>query len=130
MSDGVYDTVNVTGEPEYEEPLGGTEVHEHQYMQIQQPEGVYDMAGVAEQHTFSDGTLRNRTESHEQQYMQIIQTESIYDTARVVEQTVFDGTHINPESQYMELKQLEGVYETMRLEVQEVSCQQEAIKFF
>ena len=61
MSDGVYDTVNVTGEPEYEEPLGGTEVHEHQYMQIQQPEGVY---------------------------------------------------------------------ETMRLEVQEVSCQQEAIKFF
>ena len=116
MSEGVYDTVNVTGEPEYEEPHGGTELHEHQY--IQQPEGVYDMTRVAEQQTFSDGTLRNSTESHEPQYMQIQQTESIYDMARVAEQTVFEGT------QYMELKQLEGVYETVRVEEQEVSCQQ------
>ena len=126
MSEGVYDTVNVTGEPEYEEPLGGTELQKHQYIELQQPEGVYDMARVSEQQTFSDGTLRNRTESHEPQYKQteIQQTESIYDTARVAEQTVFDGTLINPESQYMELKQLEGVYETVKVEEQEVSCQQ------
>ena len=124
MSEGVYDTVNVTGEPEYEEPFGGTELYEHHYIELQQPEGVYDMARVAEQQTFSDGTLRNSTESHEPQYMHIQQTESIYDTARVAEQTVFDGTLINPESQYMELKQLEGVYETVRAEEQEVSCQQ------
>ena len=104
MSEGVYDTVNVTGEPEYEEPLGDTELHEHQYIELQQPQGVYNMARVAEQQAFSDGTLRNSTESHEPQYMQIQQTESIYDTARVAEQTVFDGTLINPESQYMELK--------------------------
>ena len=126
MSEGVYYTVNVTGEPEYEEPLGGTELHEHQYIELQQPEGVYDMARVAERQTFSDGTLRNITESHEPQYeyMQIQQTESIYDTTRVAEQTDFYGTLINPESQYMELKQLEGVYETVRVKEQEVSCQQ------
>ena len=116
--------MNVTGEPEYEEPLDGTELHEHQYIELQQPEGVYDTARVAEQQTFSDGTLRNSTESHEPQYMQIQQTKSIYDTARVAEQTVFDWTLINPESQYMELKQLEGVYETVRVAEQEVSCQQ------
>ena len=121
MSEDVYDTVNVTGEPEYEEPLGGTELHEYQYIELQQPEGVYDTARVAEQQTFSDGTLSNSTESHELQYMQIQQTESIYDTARVAEQTVFDGTLINPESRYMELKQLEGVYETVRVAEQEVS---------
>ena len=115
MSESVYDTMSVTGEPEYEKPLGGTELHEHQYIELQQPENVYDMARVAEQQTFSDATLRNSTESHEPQYMQIQQTESIYDTARVAEQTVFDGTLINPESQYMELKQLEGVYETVRV---------------
>ena len=124
MSEGVYDTVNVTGEPEYEELLGVTEFHEHQYIELQQPQGVYDMARVAEQQTFSDATLRNSTESHEPQYMQIQQTESIYDTVRVTEQTVFDGTLINPESQYTELKQLEGVYENVRVEEQEVSCQQ------
>ena len=126
MSEGVYDTVNITGEPEYEEPLGGIELLEHQYIELQQPECVYDMARVAEQQIFSIGTLRNRTESHEPQYRQseIQLTESIYDTARVAEQTVFDGTLINPESQYMELKQLEGVYETVRVEEQEVSCQQ------
>ena len=99
MSEGVYDTVSVTGEPEHEEPFGGTELHEHQYIELQQPEGVYNMSRVAEQQTFSDGTLRNSTEANEQQYMQIQQTESVYDTVRVVEQTVFDGTLINPESQ-------------------------------
>ena len=124
MSEGVYDTVNVNGEPEYEEPLGGTELHEHQYIELQQPQGVYDMARVAKQQTFSDATLRNSTESHEPQYMQIQQTESIYDTARVAEQTVFDWTLINPESQYMELKQLEGVYNTVRVAEQKVSFQQ------
>ena len=124
MSEDVYDTVNVTGEAEYEEPLGGTELHEHQYIELQLPQGVYDMARVAEQQTFSNATLRKSTESHEPQYMQIQQTESIYEMARVAKQTVFDGTLINPESQYMELKQLEGVYETVRVEEQEVSCQQ------
>ena len=124
MSEGVYDTVNVTGEPEYDEPLGGTELHEHQYIELQQPEGVYDMARAAEQQTFSDATLRNSTESHESQYMQIQQTECIYDMAIVAEQTVSNGRLINPESQYMELKQLEGIYETVRVEEQEVSCQQ------
>ena len=116
--------MNVTGEPEYEEPLDGTELHEHQYIELQQPEGVYDMARVAEQQTFSDMARRNSTESHKPQYVQIQQTESIYDTARVAEQTVFDGTLVNPESQYMELKQLEGDYETVRVEEQKVSCQQ------
>ena len=126
MSEGVYDTVNVTGGPEYEEPLGGTELHEYQYIELQQPEGVYDMARVAKQQTFSDATLRNSAEPHEPQYMQIQQPECVYDTAKVAEQTVFDGTLIlvNPESQYMELKQLEGDYETVRVEEQEVSCQQ------
>ena len=124
MSEGVYDTVNVTGEPEYEEPLGGTELHEDQYIELQQPEGVYDMARVPEQQTFSDRTLCNSTESHEPQYMQIQQSESIYDTVRIAEQTVFDWKLINPESQYMELKQLEGVYKTVRVEEQKVSCQQ------
>ena len=114
MFEGVYDTVNVTGDPEYEEPLGGTELHEHQYIELQQPECVYDMARA----------LRNSTESHEPQYMQIQLTESIYETARVAEQTVIYGTLLNPESQYMELKQLEGVYETVRVEEQQVSCQQ------
>ena len=121
MSENVYDTVNVAGEPEYEKPLGGTELHENQYIELQQPEGVYDMARIQEQQTFSGGMLRNSTESHELQYMQ---TESIDDTARVAEKSVFDGTLINPESQYMELEQLEGVYESVRVEQQEVSCQQ------
>ena len=115
MSEGVYDTVYVTGEPEYEEPLGGTELHEHQYIELQQPEGVSDMARVAEQQTFSDARLCNSIESHEPQYRRIQQTESIYDTARVAKQTVFDGTFINSESQYMELKQLEGVYNRVRI---------------
>ena len=88
MSEGVYDTVNVTGEPEYEKPLGGTELHKHQYIELQQPEGVSDIARVAEQHTFSDGTLRNSTESHEPQYMQIQQPEGVNETVRVEEQQV------------------------------------------
>ena len=85
MSEGVYDSV--TGEPEYEEPLGGTEMHEHLYIELQQPEGVYDSARVAEQQTFSDGTPRNSRES-EPQYMQIQQPEGANETVRVEEQEV------------------------------------------
>ena len=88
MSKGVYDTMNVTGEPEYEDPLGGTELHEHQYIELQQQEGAYDMARVSEQQTFSDGTLRNSTKSHEPQYMQIQHTEGVNETVRVEEQKV------------------------------------------
>ena len=88
MSENVYDMLNLTGEPEYEVPLGGTELHEHQYIELQQPEGVYDTARVAEQQTFSDGTLRNNTESHEPQYMQIQHPESVNETVRVEEQVV------------------------------------------
>lgn len=52
------DTVDVNGELEYEEQLGGIELHEHQYVELQQPEGVYNMARV-EEPTFSRGTLFN-----------------------------------------------------------------------
>ena len=69
MSEAVYDKVNVNGESEYEEPLGGTELHEHQYIELQQPESVYDRVGVAEP-TFSNGMLRNSTYFHEPPYMQ------------------------------------------------------------
>ena len=57
MSEGVYDMVYVNGEPEYEEPIGGTELHEHQYIELQQPEGAYDSARVVEK-TFLDETIR------------------------------------------------------------------------
>ena len=83
MSKGVYDTVNVTGEPEYVEPLGSTELHEHQYIELQQPDGVYDMARVAEQTDF-DRTLINP----ESQYMELKQLKGVYDTVRVAEQEV------------------------------------------
>ena len=83
MSEDVYDTVNVTGEPEYEEPLGGTELHEYQYIELQQPEGVYDTARVAEQTVF-DGTLINP----ESRYMELKQLEGVYETVRVAEQEV------------------------------------------
>ena len=72
MSEGVYDTVNVTGEQEYEEPFGHTE--------FQRPEGVYEMARVAEQTVF-DGTLINP----ESEYMEL---EDVYKTVRVAEQEV------------------------------------------
>ena len=85
MTEALYDTVNVNGETEYEEPLSGSELHEIQYIELQRPEGVYDMAGVAEP-AFSDGRRRNSAESHEPQYMQIQQKESIYDKSRVAEQ--------------------------------------------
>ena len=49
MSENVYYTVNVNGVPEDEEPLLGTELHEHQYIKLQQPQGVYDTVRVAEQ---------------------------------------------------------------------------------
>ena len=75
MSEGVYDTLNVTGEPEYEEPFGDTE--------FQQPEGVYDTARVAEQTVF-DGTLLNS----ESQYMELQQLEGVCETVRVEEQKV------------------------------------------
>ena len=81
MSEYVYDTVNVTGEPEYEESLGGTEQHEH--IELQQPESVYDTARVAEQTVF-DGTLINP----ESQYMELNQLEGVYETLRVEEQKV------------------------------------------
>ena len=83
MSEGVYDTVNITGEPEYEEPLGGTELHEYQYNELQQPQGVYDTARVAEQPVF-DGALINP----ESQYMELKQIEGVYETVRVEEQEV------------------------------------------
>ena len=124
MSEAVYDMVNVNGEPECEEPLGSTELYEHQYIELEQPEGVYDMARVAEL-TFLDGKRRNSTESHEPQYMQIQQKESTYDKSRVVEQiqqNVFDKALMNTESQYMELQQLEDVYDTVRVSERKVSC--------
>ena len=48
------------------------------------------MARVAEQQTFSDGTLRTRnsTESHEPEYMQIQQSEGVNETVRVEKQEV------------------------------------------
>ena len=78
MSEGVYDTVNVTTEPEYKKPLGGTELHEHQYIELQQPQGVYDTTRVAEQTVF-DGTLINP---------ELKQLEGVCDTVRVEEQKV------------------------------------------
>ena len=83
MSEGVYDTVNVTGEPEYEKPFGGTELHEYQYIELQQPEGVYDTTRGAEQTVF-DGTLIN-PESH---YMELKQLKDIYKTEKVEKQEV------------------------------------------
>ena len=117
MSEAVYDIVDVNGESEYEEPLGSTELHEHQYMELQQPEGVYDMARIAEP-TFSDGSFRNCNEFHKPQYMQSQQADSSYDTFRVagqIQQNKFDGTRINTESQYMELEQLEDVNHNERV---------------
>ena len=116
MSEAVYDTVNVNGEPEYEQPFGGTELYEHQYIELQQPEGAYEMARV-EEPSFQNGRLLNNTESHQPQYMEIQQTERVfYDMARVseqIQQNALDGTILNTESQYMELKQLEGDYDTV-----------------
>ena len=83
MSEGVYNTVNVTAEPEYKKPLGGTELYEHQYIELQQPQGVYDTTRVAEQTVF-DGTLINP----ESQYMELKQLEGVCDTVRVEEQKV------------------------------------------
>ena len=88
MSESVYDTMNVTREPEYEEPLGDTELQEPQYIELQQSEGVYGTASVAEQQTFSDATLRNGTESHEPQYIELQQSEGVYETVRLEQQEV------------------------------------------
>ena len=113
----------VNGEPKYEEPLGGTELHEHQ-IELQQLDGIYCAVASVAEPTFSDGRRRNSTESHESQYMQIQQTESIYDTLKVAEQiqqNAFDGTLINSESK-MKLKQLEDVNDTVRVSKREVSC--------
>ena len=46
MSENLYDTVNINKVPE---PLVGTELHEHQYIKLQQPQGVYNTVKVAEQ---------------------------------------------------------------------------------
>ena len=79
------------------EPIGETELHEHHYIELQQPEGIYDTARVAEK-TFLDDTR-----SHESQYSELQQQPewiSDNDIARVAKQIAFDGTLINTEAQY------------------------------
>ena len=49
MSENLYDKVNFNKVPECKKPLVGTELHEHQYIKLQQPQGVYDIVRVAEQ---------------------------------------------------------------------------------
>ena len=48
MFEGAYYKVNVNGAPEGEEPLLASELHEHQYIKLQQPEGVNHTVRVAE----------------------------------------------------------------------------------
>ena len=100
---GVYDMVSVAGEQEHKEPLSSEGSHDPEYIELQQSEGVYDIARVPD----SNETNCN-IEAIEPQYMQASQVEGIYDTARVDSS---NGTLLNtmyPESQYMEVHQLEG----------------------
>lgn len=86
MSVGVNETVSVAEEPVRKEPQLGTEVHAHQYIELQHPEGVYYKARVAD-HAVCVGTQRNR-DSSEPQHMEMNQLEAIGDTVRVAEHEV------------------------------------------
>lgn len=86
MPEGVYDTLCVAGETDYELPRPATELHESQYIELQQLSSVYNTA-ILEEQRFYDESFRP-TDLQENPYMELSQQESVYETLRPAEYEV------------------------------------------